>query len=292
MKQVVYVDVLLAVNLFVNYFILLGSARFLSLAIKRRRLLLGASLGAFYSLYILLPPLHAVFSLLVKLVMSITIVLATFGCPSFKQALKTTACFYSISFAFGGIIFALWYFLAPPGLLVNNGVVYFDISPIFLVIATLFCYGILRLIHRFTGQPLAKELFCSVEIELAGKKVLLRAKVDTGNSLTEPFSHLPVVVAEYAEVEPLLSEEARRFFQPALVLAGGEIEDPSTWGARCRMVPFRAVSGEGMLPAFRPDEVKVYHGNQAQKKEAYIAVCQKGTLGGEFAALTSSQLIS
>ena len=57
---VVYIDVLLGVNLFVNYFLLLAVGRFLHLAVRRLRLLAGAAVGAVFSLSILLPPLPAV----------------------------------------------------------------------------------------------------------------------------------------------------------------------------------------------------------------------------------------
>ena len=57
---VVYIDVLLGVNLFVNYFLLLAVGRFLHLAVRRLRLLAGAAVGAAFSLSILLPPLPAV----------------------------------------------------------------------------------------------------------------------------------------------------------------------------------------------------------------------------------------
>ena len=46
MKQVIYVDVLVAINLFVNYFLLLATAKFFSLSVKRYRILLASALGA------------------------------------------------------------------------------------------------------------------------------------------------------------------------------------------------------------------------------------------------------
>ena len=55
MKQVIYIDVLIIVNLFVNYFILLTTSKFLNLKLKLSRLILGEILGAIYSLYIFIP---------------------------------------------------------------------------------------------------------------------------------------------------------------------------------------------------------------------------------------------
>lgn len=42
MKQTVYLDVLICLNLFINYFILLACAKFTKIPVKQRRLVLGA----------------------------------------------------------------------------------------------------------------------------------------------------------------------------------------------------------------------------------------------------------
>lgn len=55
MSQVVYVDVLLALNLFINYLLLLSGACLLREKVRRWRLLLGAALGAIYALVIFCP---------------------------------------------------------------------------------------------------------------------------------------------------------------------------------------------------------------------------------------------
>lgn len=274
MKQVIYVDVLLAVNLFVNYFLLLGTARFLSLAFLRRRLLLAAALGAVYSLYIFLPEINMILSVFIKVLMAVTIVWLAFGFQSPRLFGKTAACFLVVNFGFAGIMFALWQFFAPPGLLMNNGVVYLNLSPVLLVGSTLVCYGLLRLLHRVSARPVPQELYCMVEIESGQEQVTLRTKVDTGNSLTEPFSHLPVIVAEYPAVASLV---------------GGR--EPEAWKLPCRVIPFYAVGSEGVLPAFHPKQVVVYHDNCAQKKDAYIAVCPEGTLGG-ISGLMNPELLS
>ena len=44
---------------------------------------------------------------------------------------------------------------------------------------------------------------------------------------------------------------------------------------KIRFIPFQTVSGEGLLPAFKPDVVKIKNDFE---KEAYIAVCSKEVL--------------
>lgn len=290
MKQTIYVDVLLCMNLFINYFILLATARFLRQEVTRKRLLLGAALGAVYSLTILFPPINAFLSVFIKLLMSVTIVLASFGIRESKSMLKMIACFYSISFAFCGAIFAVWYFLAPKGVMIQNGIVYFNISPLILLVATVCSYFIIRVISRITGRQMPKDLFCEVKIGVGQKNIRIKAKIDTGNSLIEPFSHLPVIVVEYHFIEDLIPEEVRSFFlSPAKMQ--NSYETLKKWDCPCRLIPFQVVSESGVLPAFRPDQFCLIQGNQAVEKSAYVAVCSAKMLGNEFMALINPELI-
>ncbi len=145
MTQTIYVDILFAVNLFMNFFLLLVTARLAHQPYKRLRLLAGAALGALFSFVILLPELGILFSIATKVVFSALIVLASFHAASLKRFLKLYACFFTVNFAFAGIAFALWLFVAPPGLAMGNGAFYFDISPLLLVVTAAAAYLLLSL---------------------------------------------------------------------------------------------------------------------------------------------------
>lgn len=270
MKQTIYVDVLIGVNIFINYFLLLAVAKFLLLPVKRARLIAAALLGAIYSLEILIPSIHPVLSVLVKLLMSASIVWAAFGFGGLKPFLKRTAAFYIINFAFAGFMLVLWYFLSPQGLVIKNSVVYFNISPILLIVLTVICYLLITFLNRVTGRQMPKELFCRITVTRGEKSCVCTAKVDTGNSLKEPFSNSPVaVVYEPAVTEIIPPEESANF----------------------RLVPFATVSGGGLLKAFRPDKLTVLYGKRAiETQNVYIALSK--TKLGEFDALLNPDLLS
>ena len=251
--QTIYIDVLLGLNLFVNYFLLLAVARFLGLRAGRLRLLGGAGLGALYSLAILLPPLPAALSLLVKLAVSGIIVLAAFPLAGWKLFLRALAAFYLVSFAFAGFLLVFWYLVSPQGLVIKNSVVYLDISPLVFLAATVLAYGAVRLFQRVTGREAPRSLTCRVTAVKNGKTAVFTARVDTGNSLTEPFSG---------------------------------------WGEGCRLVPFRTVSGSGLLQAFRPDRLTIQCGGRVTEPgEAYIALSKEPVSAGEFSALLNPALL-
>ena len=287
MKQTIYIDVLVATNIFINYFLLLTVAGFLKIRASRVRLIAGAVLGAAYSLVILLPPAGPWLSLLMKLFMSATIVLLAFPVSSIGLFLRAAACFYLTNFAFAGIMLAVWYFIAPQGLLLKNSVVYFDISPLMLLVLTVVCYLAMRCLNRITGQQQPKESFCRVTVHAQGKTAGFTAKIDTGNSLTEPFSGFPVVVAEYAGVEAVLPQSVREH----LHVTAGAGSYPKDGGFR--LVPFQVVGGGGVLPAFQPERMVI---ETSKKKivatQVYLAVCTGKLCDSGFGALLNPQLLS
>ena len=286
-NNIIYIDVLICLNLFINYFILLGVSKFLFLKTRKIRIILAALLGGVYSLYILLPDINMFFSLIIKLVMSVTIIIVAFRKTGIKNFLKSIACFYSISFAFGGVMFAIWYLIAPNGMLMNNGVIYFNLSPMIFIFSTIVSYIIIRLISRFTGQQVPEEIFCNILIRHEGKEEVLKSKIDTGNSLVEPFSKLPVIVVDYKNIEKVVPEAIKDFMCVALNSNNFNYLNNKNF----RFIPFSAVSGEGVLPAFKPDKLIVFYKGENIEREAFIAVSRKNITFDNFHALMNPSLL-
>ena len=267
MKQVIYIDVLICVNLVINYFLILATSKFLYLRLKRLRLILGEVLGAVYSLYILLPDYPVFVSLITRLFMATTIMGTVFGFKNLKILAKSVAYFFVVSFLFSGIMFGMWYVFRPRGMAINNGVVYFNISPLLLIASSLVAYTVIEITNRILEKKENKNLVCSVLVKVGERQVNFAAKVDTCNSLREPFSNLPVIVASEEVLKPILPQDFWPFIK------GNEMQNFEDF--KIRFIPFQTVSGEGLLPAFKPDVVKIKNDFE---KEAYIAVCSKEVL--------------
>jgi stage II sporulation protein GA (sporulation sigma-E factor processing peptidase) len=269
MKQTVYIDVLVGLNLIINYFLLLAVARILTLSFRRPRLVGGAALGAVCSLTILAPELNPALFFFVRLALSAGIVLAAFRWNGLKQFLRETAAFYLVSFAFAGFMLILWYLFSPQGMILKNSVVYFDVSPLTLIFFTVLCYLVVMLISRVTGRRAPKELYCRIRIDCSGRSCDCSAKVDTGNSLREPFSNYPVAVV----------------YGPRVAAVAPEPDS-----LNMRLVPFSAVSGGGLLKAFRPDKLTVSCGGRTvEVHNVYIAVAPERL--GECDALLNPDLL-
>ncbi len=292
MKQTIYVDVLLAVNLFINYFLLLATAKFLAVRRLRLRMLASAALGSAYSLTLLLPEIPVALSLLMELFMAASLVFLAFPNEGVKRFFKALACFYAMNFAFAGLMMALWYFTAPQGMVMKNSVVYFNISPLFLIGTTAVCYVVIRLIYRFIGRHKIAGEYCTVTVFWQGKSVCCTAKIDTGNALVEPFSHYPVLVLEYRILEPLFSCQVQAFFRENKWESVG-VAFEEQGAPNIRMVPFQSVSGSGVLPAFLPEKITVKTGRvQIQVQQVYVAVCKEKITGDGFGGLLNPEILS
>ncbi|MCH3972146.1 MAG: sigma-E processing peptidase SpoIIGA [Oscillospiraceae bacterium] len=262
-----YVDVLLAVNLMIDYFLLLLVAKFLHLSVRRYRLLFGALIGAGGSLIILLPPLAPLPEMLLRLGLSLPITLASFGFRGFPAFMRQVLTLFLFSFALAGIFLAVWYFIAPGGLFVKNSVIYFYVPPLLLVVLTLFGYFLLRLFQRSAERRAPRQSSCQLQLSLESGSAVLSAQIDTGSDLREPFSGLPVIVAEERALPPRPKEAPR-------------------------VVPFTSVGGEGLLKAWRAkDCTLLFPGGAAFQADCYIAYTKQSLAGGAYQALVPPALL-
>ena len=85
---------------------------------------------------------------------------------------------------------------------------------------------------------------------------MLTALQDTGNTLTDPVTGRPVLVAEGTRMKPLLpSDVLELLWDPTAAM---ERFGQEPWGRRLRLLPYRAVGVDcGFLLAVRCDQVSV-----------------------------------
>ena len=249
----VYLDELFLLNLAVDYLLLLAAGRLAGEVLRRPRLALGAALGAGYAAGAVLPGGGFLLHPLCKLGAGVLMVLLAYGHS--RRLLRTGLTFFAVSAAFGGGVFLLHTFgsrsLALDGLLSAAP----DLRLVLLSAAV--CYVLVTLaLGRAFRHSAAGELTAAV-LTLGGRRLALTALVDTGNTLTDPATGQPVMVAEGEKTAPL--------FPPGKAPTAEELADPAALlerlagaGCRCRLLPYRAVGVEhGLLLAVRLDGAKV-----------------------------------
>lgn len=282
MKQTVYIDILFIINQFINYFLLLTCAKLSKVCFMRVRLFLAASLGGAYSLVILLPEMPLAGDIAARSAACVLIIIIAFKIEGLKHFFKLLAVFFGINFAFAGVMLALWLMFRPNSMIYKNGSVYFDINLTYLAIMTIICYAVIILISKLAERRISPAHLYELTIYMNGKSVCANAIFDTGNSLVDAFTGYPVIIAQLDFVRPLLSEN---------FIACVEKGNLTDFDGGTRLIPYRSVGGEGLLPAFRPDKVRLksISFDKAAEK-VYIAVCRQKLKQGEYSALLSNAL--
>ena len=282
----IYVDILVCTNIFINYFVLLAISRVFSIYFKRYRLILAAFLGGFFSLLIFLPNNFFVVSLILKFLASLVIILVAFRINCFLNFIKIFSSFYVTNFLFAGILLFFWYFLDTNDIFIKNSTVYFNVSPIFFMVTTLISYFIIRVLSFLTESRSSNNEFCKLKIEQNNKVFNLKAKIDTGNNLKDPFSNKPVAVVEYKFIEEIIPEKVKKYFFGSCGVSTKEKDNQKLASLKFRAIPFNTVLGSGIMPAFKPEKIKLVKSKEKEiEKDAFIAVCKGKLLGENFNAL-------
>lgn len=264
----IYVDVLICVNFFVNYFILLCVKKFLSLNTKNSRLIICAGVTSLFSLLIFLPPLASIFSFLLKVLCSVVTVFITFGYKNRRSFIRQLAVFLLTNIGFCGIILLISGISINKISVVNNDWIYINMSPVVFIILTLICYLIFRFIQIVTKHKTEKDIIHKIKVKKSGCFWEFFGKTDTGCSLYEPFSGSPVIIAD--------PEVFQKKQSSAAFITGEknnfEDENKKENSPAFRVIPFETLLGEGFLKAFKADEV--YIDGKKSDKEIYIAISE------------------
>ncbi|MEG0777780.1 MAG: sigma-E processing peptidase SpoIIGA [Oscillospiraceae bacterium] len=245
--KTVFVDDMFLLNLIINYFILLATAKLCAMPLRRWRFALAGALGALYSVLVLLPPLRFLASPITKLALGAFMTLIAFG--NARRLLKPFIAFLAVSAAFGGAVFAA-------SMLAGNAPgegLYINASLRVLLLSFAACYLALTLVFNRLTKKRSRETV-SVRISLCGKTAEFKALRDTGNELYDPVSGLPVMVAGFQTASALLPENCTLALQKGAPEFFETLMENAALRAKFRLVPYSAIGQQaGLLPVFRPD---------------------------------------
>ena len=251
---VIYVDTLFLLNAIVDYLLLLGAARLAGEPLRRMRFLAGALLGGGYAVALFLPGLGFLAHPLCRAACAALMLLISYG--GSRRLLRQGVIFLALTCAFGGGVMAIG-LLGGQGLaLGDRGVFYTPLDLKMVLLSAAGCYAVLSLVFRRAGRHTAAsgELI-PVRLELGERRAELTALVDTGNTLADPVSGKPAMVAEWDAILSLFPPGRRPDRSDLLDPAGAMARlGTGEWRGRFRLLPYRAVGVErGLLLALRTD---------------------------------------
>lgn len=105
-----------------NYIILFATGIIVKAPLKIIRTLLSSTIGSIYAIISYMSILEINSNFVLKILLSIAMVYIAFNSKSAKLFFKQLMIFYLTSFTFGGVAFALLYFVSPQNILMENGV--------------------------------------------------------------------------------------------------------------------------------------------------------------------------
>ncbi len=268
----IYVDVLIILNIYVNYFLIKATSRITHTGLKTIRCVISSVVGSVFSLMILLPEIGLIANFIIKLFAAVLIVAIAFGIKDKRQLLKLILYFYGMNFVFAGIMLAMYMIFKPSFMGYNNSSIYIDFSLLTLVICTIIAYGAICLIRLIMDRSKADGGKYTVIIKLADKVISIDGLMDTGNSLVDSFSGKAVIVCSKSDVCKLFNEDisfnVNNYTQISTEMPKG-----------FRLIPFSTISESGIIPVFKPDEVIIREENTKKLKrvDALIGVNERET---------------
>ncbi len=221
----VYMDLVLILNFLVDFLLLYGTNKLAGFSGSWKRTALAALLGAGYAAGCFLPGC----SFLAEGIWPFAVLAAMAGIAFgfCKSGVRRGVVFFLLSMALGGISTGLGSMGAWALVLAGAGL-------------WLMC------LLGFGGGKLGST-YMPVTICYGDKQVVLTALVDTGNTLKDPLSGVPVLVADSQAAQKLMALTPRDLENPLKTITSGRYKG-------LRLIPYHAVgTAGGMLLGIKPD---------------------------------------
>lgn len=189
----VYVDLLLLLNFSFDFILLLSVSILLRRMTSINRIILGAFIGSI-SILLLFININSLELFFLKIIVSILMVLVSFGYKSRKYFLKNIGFLYMSSVVLGGFL----YFLNTQFSYKHQGLVFFhnglSINFIFLIIFS----PIIIYIYVRQGLSLKNNYskYHKVKLYLKEKEIDCIGFVDTGNKVVDPYFNRRIIFTD------------------------------------------------------------------------------------------------
>lgn len=211
MTYVVWVDVLVLENFFMNLFLLYLLDRLTGSRQIWWKLGLASLAGALYVVVVFFPDLHIFYSFLMKLLVSMVMIAIAFTPYSFRRFLKLILLFYLETFIIGGCIIAVFYIIngdinaAYGSLLINS------ISSSYLIIGSIISIIFVKLgFDYFENYYKTENNKIKLDVYMNKRKCSITALVDTGNALKDPITNIPVIIAYVKAIADIFPDNVKK----------------------------------------------------------------------------------
>lgn len=263
----IYADILIITNIYMNFFMLKAVSVLTHTPLKNGRCIISAVFGGLTALTILIPEMNLICMTLVKLLGAAMIIAFAFGMGDRRLFLRLAAVFWLVSMIFSGTAYLFTEIFRPKYAFICNGVVYWDMSVLTLVTATIIAYMLISLFRFFLDRRSCEPKHFHVVICGNGNTAEIEGLCDTGNYLTDAFTGRPVIVCGRKSAERVIPQAVKDYFSGSHMHVKG-----------VRLIPFQTVGASGLIPAFVPDAVYIKDSEcgKIRAVEALIGISDTG----------------
>jgi len=271
MRPVVYIDVLFFLNFIINSVLFLLTGMIVSERVKIIRLMGVSALASIYTVLVFVPSVSFLTSGMGKILFSGFFIRLLFGKMRFGKLVKDTLIFLTLSFGLAGTVFALFFLTGlgtKLGAVMSGGEFYFNIDITYLFSGAILFYLLVAVFSENCKTVLPREeLIKEIVIENDGKKIKVKALIDTGCHLKEPASARPVVIVPLPLGQRLCKcpKELERFYKEEK-----NIDRFTDLGLK--IIPFCTVTGQWEIMAGFDAEMLEVDGKSYGKNDFVIAV--------------------
>lgn len=268
----VYIDIIFLENLFMNFIILFATQTILKSNIKIIRTFLASILGGIYAILMYMSEIRIYSNICLKIILSLAMVEIAFNPKSIKSFFKYLVIFYLTSFTFGGVAFALIYFVSPENVVFNNGRLVGTYPIKMILLGGILGFIIIVSSFKNIKKKISKtDMLCNIKITIENKNKSLISIVDTGNFLKDPISKAPVIVVNSQSLTGILPGEILDNIKDIINGANVNI---GQYIKKIRIIPFSSLGKEnGLLLGIKSDiSVINYQDNVIIIKDAIIGI--------------------
>lgn len=271
MVLIIYADVLIFSNIVIDYILLFLTGTIANRKYKNSRIVIAAVIAGFSSLYIFFDVNISAVNIIVKILLSAVIILIAFSFSSVKLFTIECVIFLVLSFSLYGL-FDFLQNLSSGLVYTNNFVNYINISPITLVLLSVFFYAVIKMIYKFIDR---KSIANKVELVLTlfNKEFKMIAMVDTGHTLTDPISLAQIVILDTELFD-------------TIVCTDKELK------SRARLIPTKTISGTALLDGIRCDLMKINFKDNLIEHKNPIIIKSKERFNSDYKAIISKSAIN
>lgn len=236
----IYIDLLLILNFAFDFLLLLSVSIILKRNVHINRILFGAFLGGL-SLFLLFLKLNSLELFIIKFFISFIMILVSFGYKNIKYTSKNMLFLYLSSIILGGFLYLLniQFSYKNEGLvfyhsgLSINFIILIIFSPIIIYIYIRQCKTLKTNYSNYYKATLClnNSMFMKLNLYL-----------DTGNNLTDPYKHRPILLLDKKEILFDINE-FKMVLVPYSVLNGKGL-------LKCIKVKYLDIEGVGMRKNF------------------------------------------